>query len=112
MYYIHQTPLASCSVEGVSGKETMFCPDDHEAFCVLILLSENLAFPFGINVACVPACISCIWPNTDMYHQTGMCFPIFTFVCAHKNTQEQKTGEKLQCDVTKSALQGLKGLLN
>ena len=50
----------------------MFCPDEDEAFCVqkfLILLSENLAFPFGINVACVHACILCIWPNTDLYHQ-------------------------------------------
>ena len=50
----------------------MFCPDEDEAFCVqkfLILLSENLAFPFGINVACVRACILCIWPNTDIYHQ-------------------------------------------
>ena len=50
----------------------MFCPDEDEAFSVqkfLIILSENLAFPFGMNVACVRACISCIWPNTDMYHQ-------------------------------------------
>ena len=50
----------------------MFCPDEDEAFSVqkfLIILSENLVFPFGMNVACVRACILCIWPNTDMYHQ-------------------------------------------